>query len=187
VQAVEGKITHSLQGMQVTSGQVSSGHVHGVCLALGKPDMAAEFNPKGSAWALHAGMAKDSSVPAAKLALWWADEQSVEALSAYILQTAFPGSSRIERHGSKLRFKLPNTGQPLGQLFRKVEQCKDELNVSEYSLSQTTVEEIFNQCAAQQDEEKGVARGMEAASTSRAAAPMTAASPMSITGGGSAV
>ncbi len=175
VEAAKNKIMQTLQGMQITNGRVAADQVRAVCNALGTPAMASEFHPKGSAWALHAGMVKDGSVPAAKVASWWADEDGVAKLTAYVLQEAFPGSTRIERHGSKLRFKLPNTGAPLGQLFRKVEDRKAALNVTEYSLSQTTVEEIFNQFAAQQDEEKGVARGMESAATSRAAAPAAAA------------
>jgi hypothetical protein len=177
VQAAEARITQSLQGMQITTGQVAPDQLCGLFEALGKPSMATEFNSKGTAWALYASMLKNGRVPALNLAMWWVDEHNIEALSAYILQTGFPGSSLVERHSSKLRFKLPNTGQPLGQLFRKVEERKDELNISEYSLSQTTVEEIFNQFAAQQEEEKGIARGMEAAGTSRAAAPDGATNP----------
>ena len=44
----------------------------------------------------------------------------------------------------------------LGQMFGAIENNKDQLHIQDYSISQTSLEQIFNQFAAQQDEEKGV-------------------------------
>ena len=41
-------------------------------------------------------------------------------------------------------------------MFAAVEAKKTELRIQEYSIAQTSLEQIFNQFAAQQDEEKGV-------------------------------
>ncbi len=45
-------------------------------------------------------------------------------------------------------------------MFAVVEGVKSQLHIAEYSLSQTSLEQIFNNFAAQQTMEVGVARGM---------------------------
>lgn len=45
-------------------------------------------------------------------------------------------------------------------LSEQIESEKTRLSIQEYSLSQTSLEQIFNHFAAQQDEEKGQIRGM---------------------------
>ena len=44
-------------------------------------------------------------------------------------------------------------------MFAAVEAKKTELKIQEYSIAQTSLEQIFNQFAAQQEEEKGPAGG----------------------------
>jgi hypothetical protein len=48
----------------------------------------------------------------------------------------------------------------LGQMFGLVEASKKELYIQDYSISQTSLEQIFNQFAAQQEEETGHAAGI---------------------------
>ena len=48
----------------------------------------------------------------------------------------------------------------LGQMFGKVEGAKNQLFIQDYSISQTSLEQIFNQFAAQQEEETGHAAGI---------------------------
>ena len=58
------------------------------------------------------------------------------------------------------RFKLPPLeGVPLSRLFAMFEEQKPVLRVAEYSLSQTSLEQVFNMFAAQQEEEVGAVRG----------------------------
>lgn len=45
-------------------------------------------------------------------------------------------------------------------MFGVVEGSKSELRIQEYSIAQTSLEQIFNQFAAQQEEEKGAAAGI---------------------------
>jgi ATP-binding cassette, subfamily A (ABC1), member 3 len=45
-------------------------------------------------------------------------------------------------------------------MFGSVEANKTRLNIQEYSIAQTSLEQIFNQFAAQQDEERGPAAGL---------------------------
>ncbi len=58
------------------------------------------------------------------------------------------------------RFKLPPVANmPLSRLFAVFEDQKAALGVTEYSLSQTSLEQIFNSFAAHQKEEVGNVRG----------------------------
>jgi len=45
-------------------------------------------------------------------------------------------------------------------MFDAVEQSKQRLSILEYSLSQTSLEQIFNNFASKQKFETGVARGV---------------------------
>jgi hypothetical protein len=47
-------------------------------------------------------------------------------------------------------------------MFGVIEASKDELHIQEYSISQTSLEQIFNQFASQQEEETGTATGLVA-------------------------
>ena len=48
----------------------------------------------------------------------------------------------------------------LSKLFGSIENSKKELKIQEYSISQTSLEQIFNQFAATQNEETGKVRGI---------------------------
>jgi len=52
------------------------------------------------------------------------------------------------------------TKRPLSSLFGLIEAHKAALSILDYSISQTSLEQIFNQFAAQQEEEKGAAAGI---------------------------
>ena len=57
-------------------------------------------------------------------------------------------------------FKLPSVeGVPLSRIFGLFEEHKAALGILEYSLSQTSLEQIFNLFASQQEEETGGVRG----------------------------
>ena len=48
----------------------------------------------------------------------------------------------------------------IAAMFGSVEASKQRLSIQEYSIAQTSLEQIFNQFAAQQDEERGPAAGI---------------------------
>jgi len=73
--------------------------------------------------------------------------------------------------------RLPVASMPIGEAFKLMQVHKTQLNVQEYSLSQTTLEQIFNQFAAQQEEETSGARGIVDSAATGGAAVMQAASP----------
>jgi hypothetical protein len=60
---------------------------------------------------------------------------------------------------ARRRFEIPHevNGEELklSQLFGAFTAAKDNLGLQEYSLSQTSLEQIFNKFASQQEEEQG--------------------------------
>jgi hypothetical protein len=80
------------------------------------------------------------------------------ASSVIMTGGVFPRSLMSERQGNLLRFKVPNTGAKLADLFRAIELAKVRTGVEFVaSLGQTTLENIFVAFAAEQAEE--IARG----------------------------
>ena len=49
---------------------------------------------------------------------------------------------------------------PLPKLFGAIEKHRGAVGIASYSLSQTSLEQIFNQFAAQQEEETGDVAGL---------------------------
>jgi ABC-type multidrug transport system ATPase subunit len=74
----------------------------------------------------------------------------------------FSAARLLERHEGVMKFQLPLVqGQALADIFEIVENSKASLHISDYSVSQTSLEQIFIHFAKQQDEEKGVATGFK--------------------------
>jgi hypothetical protein len=59
--------------------------------------------------------------------------------------------SNKSNNSSSSSSALPASSNALSEIFAKIEAKKTVLNVQEYSVGQTTLEQIFNQFASQQD------------------------------------
>jgi ATP-binding cassette, subfamily A (ABC1), member 3 len=137
-------------------------NVMAACEALGDKQRSRMLSPSSTGWALAATLAVEGSVEARLFADWWAGE-SLGASLHHFVNTTFPGAELLERHGEFFRYKLPATGTTrLSAIFGSIEANKAALSIAEYSLSQMSLESIFNALAAMQEEERGVARGMGA-------------------------
>jgi ABC-type multidrug transport system ATPase subunit len=66
----------------------------------------------------------------------------------------FPGVELTEFHAGRLKFQLPKLQTSLSQVFGSIESMKDELQISDYSISQSTLEQIFVNIARQQEEQE---------------------------------
>uniref|UniRef100_A0A914WE89 ABC transporter domain-containing protein n=1 Tax=Plectus sambesii TaxID=2011161 RepID=A0A914WE89_9BILA len=66
----------------------------------------------------------------------------VEQAKQGILE-AFPSTALKESHVTQLTFDLPRTNATWSELFSSVERLVPQLNIIDYSLSQTTLEQIF--------------------------------------------
>ncbi|XP_008535994.1 ATP-binding cassette sub-family A member 9 isoform X2 [Equus przewalskii] len=75
----------------------------------------------------------------------------VEPLHSEILRL-FPQAARQERYSSLMVYKLPvEDVQPLSQAFFKLEIVKQSFNLEEYSLSQSTLEQVFLELSKEQE------------------------------------
>ena len=93
------------------------------------------------------------------VATWWILEEQFDAIEA-LFQSSFGEFVLVERQSSKLRLKvqsiLPDgTPRKLGSMFGVLESHKTKLKIESYSISQTSLEQIFNQFGAAQEEERG--------------------------------
>ncbi|OWZ10265.1 ABCA1 lipid exporter, partial [Phytophthora megakarya] len=61
---------------------------------------------------------------------------------------------------ARLKVRSRNNEVKLSKMFALVEDVKTKMHIREYSVSQTTLEQIFNSFASQQEEEKGAVRGV---------------------------
>ncbi len=52
------------------------------------------------------------------------------------------GGGGGSRHGSKLYFSIPPQSIPMSAMFASIESVKDRLGIMEYSLSQTSLEQV---------------------------------------------
>eukprot|EP00299_Pterocystis_sp_00344_P002494 c12818_g1_i1.p1 GENE.c12818_g1_i1~~c12818_g1_i1.p1 ORF type:complete len:1215 (-),score=255.25 c12818_g1_i1:43-3321(-) len=71
----------------------------------------------------------------------------------------FPDHLVVECSANHLVVRLPQTNLTVGSVFDALETHKQQLGIAEYSVSQTTLEQIFNTFASQQDEERVMAPG----------------------------
>ncbi|XP_056673205.1 ATP-binding cassette sub-family A member 10 isoform X2 [Monodelphis domestica] len=79
------------------------------------------------------------------------EPEQVEVLHAEILKL-FPQAARQERFSSLMVYKLPvEVVHPLSQAFSKLEAAKSTFNLEEYSLSQSTLEQVFLELSKEQE------------------------------------
>ncbi|XP_015999134.2 ATP-binding cassette sub-family A member 9 [Rousettus aegyptiacus] len=75
----------------------------------------------------------------------------VEPLHSEILRL-FPQAARQERYSSLMVYKLPvEDVRPLSQAFFKLEMVKQNFDLEEYSLSQSTLEQVFLELSKEQE------------------------------------
>jgi ATP-binding cassette subfamily A (ABC1) protein 3 len=182
-QAIGDSIRANLNGASI----IKRSQLGLICSALGIPDRVHQLNEKGAGWAIDAAFEKselpvknlpprsgERAIPIPDFAAWWAAEDAVWNLFTYITTEAFPGAALLERQGPQLRFQLPPQRDPLGVMFHKIESAAERLCIQSYALGQTTLEQIFNTFARDQQEEKGTARGFAAEAQDTAAPPVVA-------------
>ena len=74
------------------------------------------------------------------------------------LKAEFGFVRMIEHYGSYYKFKIENNKEQtwsIGNIFGRIEGVKEELRIFEYSLSQTTLEQIFNMFASEGENKRG--------------------------------
>lgn len=67
---------------------------------------------------------------------------NMEPLIKFIEQK-FPGCILIDIHQNYLNYHITNTNMTLAEIFGTIEKAKVDFNIEDYSVSQTTLEQIF--------------------------------------------
>lgn len=75
------------------------------------------------------------------------------------VKNTFPKSEVFDDNQGYVHFQIPDDNVKLAQIFGRMEQAKDQYNVEDYSVHQTTLEQIFltftqNQVAPKETKKK---------------------------------
>lgn len=129
------------------------------CAALGQPGRASLIHEGcEEGFLVFEALAREGCISASIFAQWWLFEDRANRLSCF-LEQHFPGTAQLERHEHNFRFRLPQRC-PLGEVFRVLEESRNELHLDEYGVCQASLEQIFNDFAALQEEETGPVQGL---------------------------
>ncbi|XP_068396456.1 retinal-specific phospholipid-transporting ATPase ABCA4 isoform X5 [Eschrichtius robustus] len=93
-------------------------------------------------------------------------------------QGNFPGSVQRERHYNMLQFQVSSSS--LARVFRLLVSHKDSLLIEEYSVTQTTLDQVFVNFAKQQTETHDLPLHPRAAGASRQAKPERNSGPLEV-------
>ena len=100
-----------------------------------------------------------------KLTARLSEESSGDELLAFMDRT-FPGSQLESMHKSLFEFTLPNDTK-LSTVFGQIERNRATLNLIDYSLSQSTLDQIFVNFAKKQSDENLIRAGESSKKSSR--------------------
>ncbi|KAM9324762.1 retinal-specific phospholipid-transporting ATPase ABCA4 [Gastrophryne carolinensis] len=81
------------------------------------------------------------------------------------IQANFPGSLQREKHYNMLQYQISSSS--LARVFQLLISNKDSLNIEEYSVSQTTLDQVFVNFAKQQTEDEDIHLHPRAAGATR--------------------
>lgn len=148
-----------------------------ICERLGNAERGALVREDcEEGYAMYSTLQQNGSIRADQFAHWWLLESASDHLMAQ-LKAAFTDNSEeaspvqlLERHDRSFRFRIEMEDRDaratttVASFFAVMEeQIKGSgtVAVEEYSLSQASLEQIFNQFAALQQEETGAVRGLQ--------------------------
>eukprot|EP00468_Gymnochlora_sp_CCMP2014_P002772 CAMPEP_0167748496 /NCGR_PEP_ID=MMETSP0110_2-20121227/4870_1 /TAXON_ID=629695 /ORGANISM="Gymnochlora sp., Strain CCMP2014" /LENGTH=1828 /DNA_ID=CAMNT_0007633517 /DNA_START=234 /DNA_END=5720 /DNA_ORIENTATION=- len=87
------------------------------------------------------------------------NETSIQRVKHFVTDQICDNASKTNAFGGKLRFVLPKIGVSLSEVFAAIEVNKKALLIKDYSLSQTTLEQVFIGFAREQIEEGAPSTG----------------------------
>jgi ATP-binding cassette, subfamily A (ABC1), member 3 len=99
---------------------------------------------------LYSDISKENSITAASL-FEWALLEDAGLLVKTALERNTPNCQILEHYNNFFRFRIEKGDKSLGFFFGFMEKLKSEIKFEEYAVSQTTLEQIFNAFAQEQD------------------------------------
>ena len=137
--------------------KLGRGEVFSVCQALGKPERAGEIIVGGRGEILHDQLAVGGGLSIVSFLGWWMVEERWEVLDGFLRESFGKDFEMIERSTiDQARYQIRGNGSGVGggsgggsglalpEIFGKFEEGKDRVGIQEYSIGQTTLEQIFN-------------------------------------------
>lgn len=77
------------------------------------------------------------------------DNDKIEKIIKFMVDT-FPGAVLKEAHNNMTQFQLPLQGLKVSNIFSSIESKRNEFGIEDYSVSQTTLDEVFIHFAKKQ-------------------------------------
>ncbi|KAH7855874.1 hypothetical protein Vadar_029947 [Vaccinium darrowii] len=93
-------------------------------------------------------LVRDGGIPLPIFSEWWLAKEKFSTIDAFIL-SSFPGATFQGCNGLSVKYQLPyGEDLSLADVFGHLERNRDSMGIAEYSISQSTLETIFNHFAA---------------------------------------
>ena len=155
VEAEASRILDKLASLRATSPdehQLTRAEVTNVLNALQYPEYISRIAPGASGNEMDLLLRTNGSVEIKTMALFIVLEEMFDKLARFLTQEYGIFTLR-ERQPTKVRVEIaaigPKGPRKLSEMFGAVEAKKAEIGISEYSICQTSLEQIFNQFASQ--------------------------------------
>jgi len=148
---VDIKLTPKPKVVPELSRTLTKDQVFNVCTLLGIPsrwEQVSLTDPTG--WVIASALEKTGEIATERFLGWWVSETLHDALETYILSN-FPGSLCLEKRAINCKWRISESDKSLAQVFEIFESNKVELSIAEYSVCQTTLEQIFVRFASRED------------------------------------
>ena len=120
-------------------------------------ELLSELVPNGIGSEFHQVWMQGKNVDADEFVRWqFVEGKGNKAVD--FLETKFKESQIIEHYGNSWRLKVSRDNYSIGYLFGMMEEIQGQFEISEYSVAQTTLEQIFNNFAHEAESLRGVGR-----------------------------
>lgn len=134
--------------------RLSEAQMKSICSAKNHEDWLPRFTKEGSGGELLLELESNGSVGLKFFTSWWILEVCADRLYGFFGEK-FEGYVLRERQTARVRMEVPfhtSTGESrtLSVMFGLLEEHKSDLAIKEYSIAQTSLEQIFNGFASKQ-------------------------------------
>eukprot|EP00550_Attheya_septentrionalis_P003060 CAMPEP_0198282180 /NCGR_PEP_ID=MMETSP1449-20131203/2021_1 /TAXON_ID=420275 /ORGANISM="Attheya septentrionalis, Strain CCMP2084" /LENGTH=1933 /DNA_ID=CAMNT_0043978311 /DNA_START=256 /DNA_END=6057 /DNA_ORIENTATION=+ len=109
-------------------------------------------NPTG--YVVYKSASSDIGVSADELAVFAVEEMRMKAVLDFFQSQYGETAVLRERQDSKVRFEVGSENIKVSALFGDIEEHKERLHLTDYGVSQTSLEQVFNMHAAEAEERK---------------------------------
>jgi len=144
-------LSSEISNAETTTNLLSASDLPAACGKLGDESLHLRFTKDDpSGWAIASSLSKQGSITQDALCEWWLNEMSFRLLEDFFVNN-FSVVECLERRGEHTKWRVEGTTLSLGQIFELLETSKSHLRITEYSVTQATLEQIFVYFASQQE------------------------------------